>query len=322
MFLALSVEFWNVYKVCRLFIGAFLILLFTSVCWAGVASNPFLRPGSNRTPPKVIPASPPPKPIPNPAFAKEVEFRGYFLLKGIPHFCVFNKKANFGEWIKLTEKTYEEFEAQAFDLDSETLTLAFNGHRFDLTLEQSKSLPGISPSSPSLPKVNLPSNTTVSGNSKVMPPRPKAAPKLPDWLVSRMASRSLSSSSNPSNSRSSRFLTPSRNTSTSSSPVASPISFSQPSTSHSPLPSSTASGGLPSRSIPSFTPSPSSGLSSSSSSSFDGSDPGNSSPKDVSQDTSLNEDDQIELDDLPPPPPPPNILPPSPPPDILPSLDE
>ena len=326
MFLALSEEFWNVEQVYRLFTGAFLILLFTSICWAGVASNPFLRPGSNRTPPKVVPAPPPPKPIPNPAFAKEVEFRGYFLLKGIPHFCVFNKKANFGEWIKLTEKTYEEFEAQAFDLDSETLTLAFNGHSFDLTLEQSKSSPAISPPPASLPKVNLPSNTTVSGNSKVMPPRPKVAPKLPDWLANRMASRSSSPlSSSASRSSAFRFTPPSRSTSTFSSPVG----FSQPSTenlfpsSNSPNPSSSVSSGFPSRDLPSTTLAPvSDPVSPPSSSSFDGTEQVNSSPSDISQDPSMSEEDQNELDDLPPPPPPPNILPPSPPPDIVPSLDE
>jgi hypothetical protein len=76
----------------------------------------------------------------DPAFAKEVEFRGYFLLKGIPHFCIFNKKSNFGEWIKLSETTYEEYKAQSFDLESETLTLAFNGQDFTLSLEQSKLL--------------------------------------------------------------------------------------------------------------------------------------------------------------------------------------
>ena len=125
--------------VQKLYKEAFLIFFFSANCWAGVAVNPFLRPGSNSPPPKVEPPPPPPKPLINPSIAQEVEFRGYFLLKGIPHFCIFNKKANLGEWIKLSEKTYEEFEAQAFDLQSETLTLAFNGQNFTLTLMQSKS---------------------------------------------------------------------------------------------------------------------------------------------------------------------------------------
>ena len=168
-----------------------------------MASNPFLRPGSNRPPPKVNTPPPPPKPLPNPAFANEVEFRGYFLLKGIPHFCIFNKKANFGEWIKLTEKTYEEFQAQAFDLESETLTLAFNGQNFTLTLEQSKNSGNLPNASSSLPKVTLPSNSSASTSPRVMPPRPKSAPKLPEWLASRVSSRasSVPASPNPSRSR-------------------------------------------------------------------------------------------------------------------------
>ena len=306
------------------------MLLFSSVCWAGVASNPFLRPGSNRTPPKVVPAPPPPKPIPNPAFAKEVEFRGYFLLKGIPHFCIFNKKANFGEWIRLTEKTYEEFEAQSFDLDSETLTVAFNGQSFNLTLEQSKSSPTISPSPPGLPKVKLPSNTSVSGNPKVMPPRPKSAPKLPPWLANRMSSRATSqSSANLARPSSTRFAPPSRRPSTVSNQLANPVGVSPRSATNT-LPSnissttsSTVSSDSPGSNI-SSTPvtSVSTNPSLSPSVTSDGNQIDNSLSSELAQDTNLNKDQQSELDDLPPPPPPPNILPPSPPPDIVPSMDE
>ena len=131
-------------------------------------------------------------------------------------------------------------------------TLAFNGHSFDLTLEQVNFKQYLLPAS--LPKVNLPSNTSVSGNSKVMPPRPKVAPKLPDWLANRMASRSSSPlSSSASRSSAFRFTPPSRSTST----FSSPFGFSQPSTenlfpsSNSPNPSSSVSSGFPSRDLPS-----------------------------------------------------------------------
>jgi hypothetical protein len=300
-------------------------VIFSPFCFGGVASNPFLRPGSNRPPPQVTPPPPPPKPAPNPAIANEVEFRGYFLLKGIPHFCIFNKKANLGEWIKLTEKTYEEFEAQAFDLESETLTLAFNGQDFTLTLEQSKSTPPQTSPGSALPKVKLPPgvSTSSSGSPKVMPPKPRTAPKLPDWLANRMASRTGSSYS----SRSPLI----GSTGQSSSGLSIPSSRSVPySAGRVPESTSTTSSGSPISATTerSFQP----GLSNTSNPSptgvplGSGENSSSSTPTINVPDNDNSEvtdaDEQTELDDLPPPPPPPNILPPSPPPDILPSLDE
>ena len=288
------------------------LVIFSPFCFGGVASNPFLRPGSNRPPPQVAPPPPPPKPAPNPAIANEVEFRGYFLLKGIPYFCIFNKKANMGEWIKLTEKTYEEFEAQTFDLATETLTLAFNGQDFTLTLEQSKSTPLQPTPASALPKVKLPPgvSSSSSGFPKVMPPKPRTAPQLPDWLASRMASRTGSSYSSRSPSigstgqSSSGFPMP-------SSRIAPPSTSSRISTTDRTLQPGFSNTSNPSpRDVPSGS----------------GENPSSSTPtinvlgKDNSEVTDA--DGQSELDDLPPPPPPPNILPPSPPPDILPSLNE
>ncbi|MDA0343981.1 MAG: hypothetical protein O3B07_07300 [Verrucomicrobia bacterium] len=287
------------------------LIVLSPFCFGGVASNPFLRPGSNRPPPQVSPPPPPPKPAPNPAIANEVEFRGYFLLKGVPHFCIFNKKANLGEWIKLTEKTYEEFEAQAFDLESETLTLAFNGQDFTLTLEQSKSMPQQTSPTPALPKVKLPPgvSTSSSGTPKVMPPKPRTQPKLPDWLADRLASRTGSSYSSQSPSVGS--------TGKSSSGLPLPPSRIAPF-------SSTSITGGTSSSTP-FTGSP---ISSTTERTFqpDLSNPSSAAPTiQVPSNVDLpvtETNEQTGLEDLPPPPPPPNILPPSPPPDILPSLDE
>ena len=166
LFLAHGSLFWNLKHVSTRCKNLLAFVIFSPFCFGGVASNPFLRPGSNRPPPQVTPPPPPPKPAPNPAIANEVEFRGYFLLKGVPHFCIFNKKANLGEWIKLTEKTYEEFEAQAFDLETETLTLAFNGQEFTITLmESSKSPPPTKPTTQWITKVKLPSGVTSSSGS-------------------------------------------------------------------------------------------------------------------------------------------------------------
>ena len=292
-----------------------------------MANNPFLRPGSNRPPPPVNTPSPPPKPVPNPAFAKEVEFRGYFLLKGIPYFSIFNKKANMGEWIKLNEQTYEEFKAQAFDLESETLTLAFSGQDFTLTLEQSKSIPQKATPISALPKVKLPpgvssSSPSSSGTRKTMPPKPRVAPKLPDWLANRMASRPGSSYSSTPSSRSSTTV------------GSSGMSF--PSSRLAPTYSTGSTGGSSSFSPSTGSPTTGSTFAPAQSNTFGGtpsspsaSSPANSVPSNPTMPDQVNEsepvtetDDQSELEDLPPPPPPPNILPPSPPPDILPSLDE
>ena len=168
-------------------LSALFFLIFTSsLATGGVAPNPFLRPGSDKSPiPKIPPVKP--KPQVNPELFKEVEFRGYFLLNGIPHFCIFNKKSNFGEWIRLSEETYESFEAESFDLKSETLTLIFNGQSFELKLQDSKnsSRTGTGIIKPSVPK--LPKSTAGKSSStpKVMPPKPISKPKLPDWLVQR-----------------------------------------------------------------------------------------------------------------------------------------
>jgi hypothetical protein len=311
--------------VQKLYITAFFILFFSFNSWAGVASNPFLRPGSNRTPPKIVPPPPPPKPTINPSVAQEVEFRGYFLLKGIPHFCIFNKKANFGEWIKLTEKTYEEFEAQAFDLETETLTLAYSGQNFELRLQEKQSISPTSQPSRSLPKITLPpSNSTSSTGKKVMPPKPTRIPSMPEWLVNRMSSRSSSSvssrslnsssSSSFSNSGSSRFAPIAKNSPSFGKAVQDFSSDPIGSDNQSSLPATKTTSSTSNINSSSNNPAANS-LEDAPSSSFG--DQFNNPVENTSGDT-----EKSELDDLPPPPPPPNIFPPSPPPDIVPNFDE
>ena len=75
-------------------IVTFLFIGSCAKCLCSVSpKNPFLRPGSNKKPP-------PPKALnvnqtfPKKDMSKEIEFRGYFVLKGQPFFCLFNKKSN------------------------------------------------------------------------------------------------------------------------------------------------------------------------------------------------------------------------------------
>ena len=78
----------------------FLILSFSHT-YGVVSPNPFLRPGSNQKPPI---SKPPPakKTVIRPDVAKELDFKGYFILKGQPFFSLFNKKVNHSEWITLS----------------------------------------------------------------------------------------------------------------------------------------------------------------------------------------------------------------------------
>jgi len=325
------------------------LIVLSPFCFGGVASNPFLRPGSNRPPPQVTPPPPPPKSAPNPAIANEVEFRGYFLLKGIPHFCIFNKKANLGEWIKLTEKTYEEFEAQAFDLATETLTLGFNGQEFTITLrESSKSPPLQNRTSNGLPKVNLPSGVT-SSSPKVMPPKPKSPPKLPEWISQRVSPRSpmsrqtsygssMSTTNNSriSNSRVSSFVPPPIRSSVFPTEVSEALNnqisptgrISNPTFPSSPAlnqnnPASNLNRSFSNGSSVLNTPTVADNFSENKDFSSSSLSPDSIPIAETNDDQVLSESDEaLDLDSLPPPPPPPNILPPSPPPDILPSLDE
>ena len=297
----------------------FFYLIFLELSFGGVAPNPFLRPGSGKTkPPPAVPAPPPPPPI-SQEVVKEVEFRGFFLLKGVPHFCIFNKKANFGEWIRLSEKTHESFLAESFDLESETLTLAFNGQSFQLTLEQSKggnSVNGGSAKS-SVPKLPAPTTKTSASTPKVMPPKPRSTPQLPDWLVQRSQKSGISNSSTPGSRGSNSFQSSSGAVLPGVIPPRRPQSLTSPS----PRANSGSLPGVPSSVSPvSQVSTPVSTSSSVGGASFNqGTNSGVTSS--ISNPVS-SQGDEIDLSTLPPPPPPPNILPPSGPPDIIPSRDE
>lgn len=302
----------------KLLFALFFLIFTSSLAISGVAPNPFLRPRGDELP---TPKPPPVKPNPqvNPELLKEVEFRGYFLLNGIPHFCIFNKKSNFGEWIRLSEETYENFEAKSFDLESETLILVFNGQSLELKLEDLKNTPrsGTGIIKPSIPKLPKSTAGKSSHTPKVMPPKPISNPTLPDWLVQRSKQNQAGSPfvrSTDSMGKSSLRNRPVL-------PGMIPTSSSSNSRNFNELPSSTANSNF---SAPSNNPISMNNIPSTSSSR--GNVP---SQVQVSSDFSnavnaqvSTENEEIDLSSLPPPPPPPNILPPSGPPDITPSRDD
>ena len=137
-----------------------------------------------------------PKPIPQKDISKEIEFRGYFILKGKPYFCLFNKKSNHAEWISLSENTYEEFQASEFNLEVKFLP-SFMGFLLSYFSASGGSTVGLNKqnSSYNKPSNSRSLNSGSLGVQRYMPPRPKTAPQLPSWLVNKNSSFPLSRSS-------------------------------------------------------------------------------------------------------------------------------
>ena len=270
---------------------------------ASVSINPFLRPGSNQKPAPSVPIDAGRTKIPQVNISREIEFRGYFLLKGEPFFCLFNKKSNHGEWIALNEATFENFEVSEFDLETETITILFDGQTFSMSLLESKSSP--SPKS-SLPKstiagLPIPSSkgTKASTAPIYMPPKPTETPTLPPWLINRK--NALSNERQASDTTNLMF------------PGTSPV----------------YAGAVPRR-IQTSSPATGGGGNRISENPANIIQAPNFNNTRQVQQTAENQFDPLEdektsneinLDDLPPPPPPPNILPPTPPPNIIPVRD-
>ena len=293
------------------FIKVFLRLIWMVFCFVpfldgSVAPNPFLKPGSNRKPP---PPSPPiaiPRPTVRPNVAQEIEFKGYFILKGKAYFSLFNKKVNHSEWISISEKTYEDFMAQEFNVETETLTILYEGQTFDLTLIQSKS-GSVLPSSNN----GLPSNTVLSPAKpkmpRYMPPKPKNTPKIPSWLVNNKSSNSISRPTSQSASLNNK-----------SNPVPSLPGLPYPGF----VPRRTPSGTISSSPSPFANRANNQFQPPNSASDIEVTSPESSGDPEPSVNSSNeNSSTEIDLENLPPPPPPPNILPPSPPPNLLPSRE-
>ena len=283
---------------------------------ASVTRNPFLRPGSNQKPPPPVTNTFKPKSVSQKDMSKEIEFRGYFVLKGKPFFCLLNKKSNHAEWVSLSEITYEQFEASEFDLETEILTVLYEGSRYELSLIQGgTSMASGSSSIPPRASLLTPSNksSASSNQARFMPPRPKTTPKLPEWLANKKENslplpfnRNTSSGGATNSGIVPRRIAPGL-----------PFPSSQVSDNN---PSSTSINSIIEKSPSLSTSIPSQSAPNNSSSPAANSaveNVPNSSPSKASQSSSSD----LDLNSLPPPPPPPNIVPPSPPPDIIPSRE-
>ena len=294
------------------------VFLYSSILFGSVAPNPFLKPGSNRKPPPPNKPVFKPKAIVRPDVAKELEFKGYFILKGQVYFSLFNKKVNHGEWIKISEKTYEDFSAHKFDLETEILTILYEGQSFELKLLQSKSSSGLpaSRAKTPVPPKSIPGLSKTS-TPRVMPPKPKSNPVIPSFLVNKPPSigfpgSRLGLSQTGSSGSGSRSMLPGlpypgfvprRNVS------------SNPGVNSSNPPSSRTNDTNIGGSTPSI-------QSSNGGINLSTNENGNSLSNDATNGSTNSNGNEIDLDSLPPPPPPPNILPPSPPPNLIPSRED
>ena len=159
-----------------------------------VAPSPFLPPGYNSRPtqqPTQSLKNPKPQTA-NVKISKEIELGGFFSLgtgeRRKLYFSIFNKKVNHSQWITIGEKTDEDFLAESFDFETETLTVRFGDSSHDLSLRMSKGIGGKSVASIAR---NISSATaSTPGKPRVMPPRPKTTPTLPPWLANRSVSGS------------------------------------------------------------------------------------------------------------------------------------
>ncbi len=142
------------------FLALQVVFIFPLICAESLQAqgNPFLRPGSKPPLQPVVrkPAPPPPAPIPhNP----NLEFRGYFQLKGELHFALFDKSKNRGEWLQKGESMPDGGrEIEGFDSKNEELILQ-GGLRLSLKDSEKRTLP-------------------LPGGAKVSPGKPQSG-KIP-----------------------------------------------------------------------------------------------------------------------------------------------
>ena len=161
-------------------------ILLSSFIFANASPNPFLRPGSNKKPPPIFVApKPTPQPIPQKDISKEIDFKGFFSLKGKYFFCIKNKKTNHSEWISFNQKTFENFEVKDFDVKTDTLTVLYENIPYKVSLSEgytSSNLPSkykkpLKPIIPiphpikPIPNIKIPNRNLNFPKSKYYPPR-------------------------------------------------------------------------------------------------------------------------------------------------------
>ena len=187
--------------VCNLItfmrLAFFLVFPAAILCFGlkgAVSPSPFLPPGYNSRPtqqPTQSPKNPKPQTA-NVKISKEIELGGFFSLgtgeNRKLYFSIFNKKVNHSQWITIGEKTDEDFLAESFDFETETLTVRFGDSSHDLSLRMSKGVGGKSVAS--IARNIAAATASTPGKPRVMPPRPKTTPTLPPWLANRSVSGS------------------------------------------------------------------------------------------------------------------------------------
>ena len=137
---------------------------FASALLAGVSvlsaeslesSNPFLPPGygEKKEAPKPVVQS-------NGPISREIEFRGFFKMKGQYQFSLFNKRDQKSYWLKENEAAAQGISVRNYDSGSQSLTISMSGRTERITLIAANSSP-----LPVVASVSPPVNT--NGNAKL-----------------------------------------------------------------------------------------------------------------------------------------------------------
>ena len=131
------------------------------------ASNPFLRPGSNKpSPPAVVrQAPPPPAPIPR---NQNLEFRGYFKYENEWNFAIYDKSKSQGVWLKKGESS-DDGNIQIIDFNPQLHEVHLKGG-LKLVLKDSENKVLSVPSGQAIPKKQKNSPVPPPLNARSIPP--------------------------------------------------------------------------------------------------------------------------------------------------------
>ena len=147
----------------RAFRRSFAFALFAGVSMLSAesleSSNPFLPPGYGEKK-----EAPKPAVQSNGPISREIEFRGFFKMKGQYQFSLYNKRDQKSYWLKENEAAAQGISVRNYDSGSQSLTVSMSGRTERITL--------ISASSSPLPVVasfSPPVNTNVNAKLQGLP---------------------------------------------------------------------------------------------------------------------------------------------------------
>ena len=117
------------------------LLLSSTFVWGSQAdllsNNPFLPPSWGK---EVQPSGKTSSSRPSSALGRELEFRGYIVIDGVPYFSIFDKTQNRGQWY-LVDEGSERFDVVRFNSRKPSVTVQSGNHVEELELESADGRP-------------------------------------------------------------------------------------------------------------------------------------------------------------------------------------